>query len=295
MISILIPSFNNLEYLKFCIRSINKNSKFKHQIIVHVNIGDDGTLDYVKQNNIDYTHTSFNSGICTGINMSAKLAKFELLLYSHDDFYFSPNWDEILLKEVKEIGHNNFYLSGIMLNEGKIKFDCGQTPNEFNEVKFLEEYKKFNLYDFQGSTWAPTLVHKSIWQRVGGFSEEFFPGSGSDPDFNMKLWKIGVRIFKGLNDFKVYHFGSVVLRKKINKIVKGNKYGSKGGKIFLLKWGITIKFFKKYYLNSDTEYKAPLEEPNKSFLYYFKLFVCKLNYLYLRVFYSKLINKSKSK
>ena len=75
MISILIPSFNNLEYLKFCIRSINKNSKFKHQIIVHVNIGDDGTLDYVKQNNIDYTHTSFNSGICTGINMSAKLGE----------------------------------------------------------------------------------------------------------------------------------------------------------------------------------------------------------------------------
>ena len=61
MISILIPSFNNLEYLKLCINSINKNSKYKHQIIVHVNIGDDGTLDFVKLNNIDYTHTNFNS------------------------------------------------------------------------------------------------------------------------------------------------------------------------------------------------------------------------------------------
>ena len=119
-----------------------------------------------------------------------------------------------------------------MMNEGKIKFDCGQTPNEFNELKFLEEYKKFNFYDFQGSTWAPTLVHKSIWERVGGFSEEFFPGSGSDPDFNMKLWKIGIRIFKGLNDFKVYHFGSVVLRKKINKIVRANKYEVKEVKFF---------------------------------------------------------------
>jgi hypothetical protein len=181
------------------------------------------------------------------------------------------------------------------MNKGKIKFDCGQTPKEFNEVKFLKEYKKFNFYDFQGSTWAPTLVHKSVWESVGGFSEEFFPGSGSDPDFNMKLWKIGVRIFKGLNDFKVYHFGSVVLRKKINEIVKGNKYGSKGGKIFLLKWGITIRFFKKFYLLSDTEYVAPLEEPNKKFLYYVKLFVCKLNYLYLRIFYSKLKIKLSSK
>ena len=136
--------------------------------------------------------------------------------------------------------------------------------------------------------------YKELWNKIGGFSEEFNPGIGSDPDFNMKLWKIGVRIFKGLNDFKVYHFGSVVLRKKINKIIKGNKYGSKGSKIFLLKWGISIKFFKKFYLLSDTEYKAPLREPNKKLLYYVKLFICKLNYIYLRIFYSKLKIKSNS-
>ena len=60
------------------------------------------------------------------------------------------------------------------------------------------------------------LIHKEMWNKVGGFSEEFFPGTGSDPDFNMKLWNIGVRIFKGINDFKVYHFGSIVTRKYKN-------------------------------------------------------------------------------
>ena len=87
---------------------------------------------------------------------------------------------------------------------------------------------------------------------------------------------------------KFYHFGSVVLRKKINEIVKDNKYGSKGGKIFLLKWGITIKFFKKFYLKSDNKFEGLLTEPNKNFLYFTKLFICKLNYLYLKIFYSKL-------
>ena len=120
-------------------------------------------------------------------------------------------------EEIKKIGHNKFYLSGIMMNNGPLKFNVGSNLETFDEKKLLDNYEKINHYDFQGSTWAPTLVHKSIWERVGGFSEEFFPGSGSDPDFNMKLWKIGIRIFKGLNDFKVYHFGSVVLRKKINK------------------------------------------------------------------------------
>ena len=49
MYSILIPSYNNLKYLEFCITSILKNSKYNHQIIVHVNVGNDGTLDYLKK------------------------------------------------------------------------------------------------------------------------------------------------------------------------------------------------------------------------------------------------------
>ena len=46
MFSIIIPTFNNLEYLKVCLNSIKKNSEFDHQIIPHVNIGDDGTKDF---------------------------------------------------------------------------------------------------------------------------------------------------------------------------------------------------------------------------------------------------------
>ena len=49
MFSILIPSYNNLEYLKTCIDSLKKNSKYKHQIIVHINEGTDGSLEYIKK------------------------------------------------------------------------------------------------------------------------------------------------------------------------------------------------------------------------------------------------------
>jgi len=288
MFSILIPSFNNVKYLELCINSIRKNSKYEHQIIVHVNIGDDGTIEYLDRTNIEYTHTKYNSGICEGINKAANLAKFDYLLYAHDDFYFSPNWDKILHEEVKKIGHNKFYLSGTMMNEGQIKFNCGNTLDEFNEKKFLDEYKNYNFYDFQGSTWAPSLVHRSIWDKVGGLSEEYFPGNSSDPDFNMKLWNLGVRIFKGINKFKVYHFGSIVLRKKLNKTKSKNKYGSKSSKFFLLKWGISIKFFKEFYLRSNEKYIGPLTKPVKDKKYFLNLFLSKFHYIYLKVFYRNL-------
>ena len=286
MFSIIIPTFNNINYLKKCIESIKKNSTYSHEIIPHVNEGTDGTLNYLKDNNIQYTYSSFNSGICAGMNMAAKKANTMYLLYAHDDFYFCPKWDLVLKTEIEKIGHNNFYLSGTMVNNGQIKLDCGSDLETFNEKKLLNEIDNANFYDFQGSTWAPHLIHKDLWNKVGGFSEEFYPGTGSDPDLNMKLWKQGVRIFKGINDFKVYHFGSIVTRKYKNHPTIKTESGSRGAKIFLLKWGITINFFKKFILNSDTRYLGELESPKKNIKYFTQLILCKINLIYVKYIYN---------
>ena len=131
---------------------------------------------------------------------------------------------------------------------------------------------------------------------MGGFSEEFFPGTGSDPDLNMKLWNMGIRIFKGINDFKVYHFGSIVTRRYKNHPTIKTESGSKGGKIFLLKWGFSINFFRKYYLKSDTKYNGKLNDPNKNFMFYVSLMINRINYYYVKYVYNfrnkkNLINK----
>ena len=288
MFSIIIPTFNNINYLKLCIESIKKNSFFDHEIIAHVNLGEDGTKEYLDKENIEYTFTNYNAGICEGMNKATKKANFDFILYSHDDFYFCPKWDEILNEEIKKIGHNRFYLSGIMMNNGPLKFDAGSDFETFDEKKLLENYEKINHYDFQGSTWAPHLIHKEIWNKVGGFSEEFYPGTGSDPDLNMKLWREGIRIFKGLSKCKVYHFGSIVTRKYKNHPTIKTESGSKGGKIFLLKWGITFKFFKKHYLLSDSKYEGELSNPKRNIKFYLELLICKLNYIYLKIFNPKL-------
>jgi glycosyltransferase involved in cell wall biosynthesis len=280
--SIIIPTFNNKRYLELCIKSIKKNSKFNHQIIPHVNIGDDGTIDFLKKLKIDFTHTTYNAGICEGMNKAAKKAKTDYILYAHDDFYFCPEWDQVLFDEIDKISHNKFYLSGIMMNNGPLRFDCGNSIDEFDEDKLLKNFKDYNHHDFQGSTWAPHIIHKELWNKVGGFSEEYFPGTGSDPDLNMKLWNEGVRIFKGLNNCKIYHFGSIVTRAYKNHPTIITESGSKGGKIFLLKWGFSIKFFKKYFLKSDEIYKSELKEPKKTFKYFINFLICKINYLYLK-------------
>ena len=272
MFSIIIPTLNNLKYLIVCINSIKKNSKLNNEILVHVSEDKNGeTRAFLKENNIKSTFTSENVGLCSAINTVAQISSYKYIIYSHDDMYFCPDWEDPLINEINSINHNNFYISGSMIepNSGHIKFNCGETIENFNEKKLLENLNKLNISDHQGSHFAPHCVHKEMWDKVGGFSEEFNPGIASDPDFNMKLWKEGVRIFKGLNSFKVYHFGSITTRK--NKFVRQNR----GNFTFLKKWGISISFFKKHYLKSKTVYQKPLEEPYKNLTYFFDLLICK--------------------
>ena len=276
MISILIPTYNNLDYLKLCIKSLKNNSKYDHELIFHINDGSDGTLKFIKDLNYKYTYSEKNIGLCSAINEAAKLSSHKYILYSHDDMYFCPNWDEVLLNEVETLNDDFFYLSGTMIEpfSGHIVYNFGTDLDNFKEDELLLKYKDINFYDHQGTHFAPHLVSKKMWDKVGGFSEEFNPGIASDPDFNMKLWKEGVRIFKGLNDFKVYHFGSLTTRKKKNLIQ------NRGDKTFLKKWGITTKFFKKYYLKSKTKYNGPLNEPNVTIKYILGLLSCKIQSIF---------------
>ena len=273
MFSIIIPTFNNIEYLKLCLKSISKNSKYNHEIIIHINEGVDGTLDFVKKNGFLYTYSKYNQGVCIAFNKGVDQSKKKIIVLAHDDMYFCPGWDECFKVQLDKIENNNFFLSGTMVQpfDSYINLDCGKTINEFNEKKLLEELPKIKFNDFQGTHWQPSLVHKSTWNKVGGFSEEFSPGLGSDPDFNMKLWNKGVRLFKGLGNCRVYHFSSLSLRKRA---------WNNGAKTFLLKWGISIKFFKKHYLKSDNYFNGPLNDPDKDIIYFIDFLKCKISFLY---------------
>lgn len=291
MFSILIPTFNNLEYLKICLNSIEKNSKFKHQIILHINVGTDGTLEYAKYKNILHTISKENIGMPKALNKASKLSTSDYLIISHDDFYFCPNWDLEFKKQIDLFSNNNFYLSGTMvgINSGQIEFNCGSDFNSFDETKLISNLNKIKLFDFQGTTKCPGLIHKSLWEKVGGWSEEFSPTGGDDTDFAMKLWISGVRTFKGLGNCLVYHFGSITTRKKNKNLF--TYLGNKSNKIFILKWKISINFFEKYYLKSGrnnnkmilNKYDGPLNEPKKTLSFIFELMKLKVYFFYLKI------------
>ncbi len=252
--SIIIPTWNNLEYLKLCIKSLRLNSSFDNQIIIAVNEGKDGTVEWLKtQEDIDYIHSEINLGVCYAVNACRPYVTTNYIVYMNDDMYVCPEWDKELYNEIQDLGTDYFFLSSTLIEPVKtsnpnyvaIIEDYGDSIQTFKEDKLLNEYKSLQKENWRGSSWPPNVVHKKTWDLVGGYSIEFTPGMYSDPDFSMKLWKAGVRIYYGVGKSKVYHFGE-----KTTGRVRKNK----GSDTFLLKWGLTARTYYSEYLQLGKEY-----------------------------------------
>ncbi len=241
--SILIPSWNNLPFLKLCVASIRRNSAAQHQIIVHVNDGSDGTLEWVRSEGLDYTHSDHNIGVCLAVNMMRTKVKTDYIFYLNDDMYLLPGWDVALSDEIASLPDCRFFLSGTMIQPHNpldvgILANYGDTVETFDEERLLREYMSHPMTDWCGATWPPNLVHRDIWDIVGGYSIEYSPGMYSDPDFSAKLYMAGVRHFKGLSACRVYHFETKST---------GRVHRNDGHIQFLLKWGMANSFFRKHY------------------------------------------------
>jgi glycosyltransferase involved in cell wall biosynthesis len=195
--SIIIPTWNNLAFAKLCVESIRKNSACRHQVILHVNDGSDGTLEWAKKEGIDHSYSPENVGICKAVNEAGGLAKCDYIVYMNDDMYVCPGWDMQIASEIASAGTDCFMYSSTMIepvnhdNPCVIHKDYGSSIETFNEKALLRECDTFSKGDWAGSTWPPTIVHRRYWLITGGYSIELSPGVSSDDDFAMKMWYAG--------------------------------------------------------------------------------------------------------
>lgn len=254
--SILIPTWNNLPYLRLCIESIRKHSVLSHQIIVHVNDGSDGTLEWVRQEGLEYTHSKENIGVCLAMNTMRRLVKTDYIYFINDDMYLLPGWDTVMMDEIKSHKDNMYYLSSTMIQphdatDVGLNINYGDTVETFQKERLLNEYSNEPYPDWLGATRPPSLVHRDIWDLVGGYSIEYSPGMYSDPDFTAKLLMVGVRYMKGLGNSRVYHFET-----KTTTRIKRND----GSVQFLLKWGLANSAMRKYVTRQGKDWKEK-DEP----------------------------------
>ena len=65
----------------------------------------------------------------------------------------------------------------------------------------------------------------------------------------------------------------------MNTDIKKNR----GDITFLKKWGISIKFFKKYYLKTNTKYSGELSEPKITFDYLLNYIINRFHCQFIKI------------
>ena len=238
MISVIIPTYKEPEYLDLCLKSCFEGQVNNNEIIVVV----DGyyelnkpVLDkYPKVNILDL---GTNQGLSVATNWGVYNATHEWILVVNDDNVFPKNWDErldIFKQKGVVISANQIEPNLSMFPQFIIK-DLGKSPEEFN----LETYWKFEQTQYKpaelnGST-LPFIMNKYDYLAVGGWDIMYPSPHVVDWDFFLKCEYVGYSMKRAYVNF--YHFAGAATRKTLEQSAESTLKEQAAHQFFANKWG----------------------------------------------------------
>ena len=167
MISIIIPTYRNPEYLDLCLKSCIEQQANKNEIIVAV----DGFIDESKEvlkkhkEHISILDLGKNQGMQTALNLGVMNATNEKIFIVNDDNVFCKDFDldiENNLKEKSVLTLNQIEPEGPGIFNFPVK-DLGRTPEEFKYDEFIkyEQSIRKNELTIDGGIF-PFAMYKKI-------------------------------------------------------------------------------------------------------------------------------------
>ena len=277
-ISFIIPSRNNLKYLKQAYNSIRKNQSVEHEICIADDASTDGTSEWVlaQMKRDKWLKLHINKGpdrlghtilYDTLVNDYSTLDR---VMIFHADMYLTPDSDKEIDKYLKEgVVVSLTRIEPPLHPDGpeKILLDYGIEPEEFKEEELLQTVKNIQngddgiLYgplslnqDTSEGIFAPWAIMKSDWDYIGGHDPIFAPQSKEDSDIFNRFYLAGyefVQVWRGL----VYHmtcrgsrFKDGAIRNPDGQVFMKNReseewleQNQKSTREFIRKWGHFVK------------------------------------------------------
>ena len=223
LISFIIPSRNNLKYLKQAYNSIRKNTLYPHEICIADDASTDGTKEWV-QSIIDSGEDAclklhINEGperlghtilYDTLIN---EVSTHERVMIFHADMYLCPNADEEIdkyLEPGKVVSLTRIEPPLHPDGPEKIIEDFGIEPEEFREnnlLRWIKDEREQGEDKITNGIFAPWAIYKKDFQKIGGHDPLYAPQSKEDSDIFNRFVLAGYELIQTWQGF-VYHMTS---------------------------------------------------------------------------------------
>ena len=251
-ISFIIPSRDNLRYLKWAYEGLRKNCSQEHQICMADDASTDGTWEWMveekKKNKNLSIYRNFGPdrlGLTVLYDyLAEELATNDVIMFFHADMYPSKDMDKKILDRLEK----GTVVSATRIEpplhpDGpeKIISPLGFEPEEFDEEKFNKDVELYTKSEYTEGVFAPWALYKEDYFDVNGHDQLFIPQSREDSDIFNRFYLNGYQ-FRQIWDGFVYHLTSrgSRFRDGVGKDSDEWKYSnSRNMRNFIRKWGTT--------------------------------------------------------
>lgn len=224
--SIIIPVHNEYAYTFHCLESVLENTKDEsYEIIVVNDCSEDETRTMLQSiSGIHVLSTERQSGFVLACNHGAAQARGEYLLFLNNDTQVTEGWLPALQRVLSEddrvglVGAKLVYPDGTLQEAGGIVWRDGSAWNYGRGDKADKpEYNYLRPADYCSG--ACLAIKKVLFQKLGGFDQQYVPAYGEDMDLAFKVRAAGFKVLYQ-PAAEVVHFEGVSTQKSMYSGIK---------------------------------------------------------------------------
>ena len=246
--SIIILSYNTLDLLQLCIKSIREyTEEGTYEIVVIENGSKDGSAEWLKeQDDIKGVYNEENQGFPKGCNQGLEIATGTDLLLLNSDTVVTKNW----LKNLRCALYSSPKVGAVSC----VTNCCSngqQIETSYKSIEdmqaFAADYNKSNPMLWEKKT---TLVgfcylfKREIFHKIGFLDEQFSSGNFEDDDYSLRILQQGYDLLVCRDTF-IHHFGHASFSQgyddqdEAEKAKRFQALNERNAALFLKKWHVS--------------------------------------------------------
>ncbi len=234
--SIIILTYNNLDYTKACIESILKYTDLDtYELVIVDNNSTDGTHEWLKkQDKWKIILNDKNEGFPKGCNQGIQCASENDILLLNNDTIVTENW----LKNLKICLESDSLI-------GAVGAVCNNQENRqgvnfnFKDMEEMQQLAKLNNVSNKDK-WEEKnfligfclLIKREVITKLKGLDENYSPGYIEDNDLSLRIINLGYKLML-CHDAFIFHYLGTAFRKDLTKFYP---ILNKNREYFINKW-----------------------------------------------------------
>jgi len=246
-VSIIIPVFNQVGFTLRCLLSLCRH---RTEVPFEVIVVDDGSTDDTVPRlsaigNLRLIRNAENQGFVRSCCSGAAQARGECLVFLNNDTQVQPGWLDALSGTFVQrpdaglVGSRLIYPDGRQQEAGAILSADGSAWNYGHlDDPYKPRYSYLREADYCSG--AALAIPRALFERLGGFDQDFAPAYYEDADLAMRVRAAGYRVYYQ-PAARVVHFEGVSAGTDRGPVVSGMKrYQAIHQQTFLARWGTEI-------------------------------------------------------